>query len=124
MAVASAGSLSPDHSCAPSTARSSATFGPIDGSYSRRRHSSSSERSKAYDNPAGNPNGNVNGVVATDVVPEVNINGAPLRTARPPKSSTGPVEAGTHEAGWGSNFWVTLVDPQVRSRRVLIRTTY
>ncbi|KAG6378343.1 hypothetical protein JVT61DRAFT_14068 [Boletus reticuloceps] len=46
------------------------------------------------------------------VVPQVNVNGEPLRSPRPsgtfasfdPESST-----------WGANFWVTLVDPQTNT---------
>lgn len=41
-----------------------------------------------------------------------------LRTPRTPKSSQQPANAnangGDDSATWGSNFWVTLVDPQVR----------
>lgn len=38
------------------------------------------------------------------------------RTPRTPKSSQQPANAngGDDSATWGSNFWVTLVDPQVR----------
>jgi hypothetical protein len=35
------------------------------------------------------------------------------RTPRPRKSSA-PGTVDGDEAAWGSNFWVTLVDPQVR----------
>ncbi|TFY56119.1 hypothetical protein EVG20_g9052 [Dentipellis fragilis] len=45
--------------------------------------------------------------------PEVHVNGAPVKPAlRRPKSSTGTVGSTKDEAQWGSNFWVTLVDPQ------------
>lgn len=122
MAVASAGSLSPGHSAAPSLARSSATFGPRGGDYSPRRRSSSSDRNKVAEaassvNTAANMKSNVrtNSNEATQpAVPAVNVNGAPLRSPRPPKASTEPGE-GVDEGGWGSNFWVTLVDPQVRA---------
>lgn len=52
-------------------------------------------------------------------IPEVNLNGTPLRTPRPRKSSNlnngnggAAAPAGEGEE-WGSQFWVTLVDPQV-----------
>jgi hypothetical protein len=44
-------------------------------------------------------------------IPIVEVNGAVPRTGRPAKSSTGQ---DGDEMGWGSNFWVTLVDPHVR----------
>ncbi|KAF7984269.1 hypothetical protein HWV62_16118 [Athelia sp. TMB] len=117
MAVASAGSLSPDHSAPPSIARSSATFGPRGMNFSPRRRSSSSDRSKAVEAAtAANTSTNSQTNVATQpAVPEVSINGAPLRTPRPPKTVIGPTEA-ADEGGWGSNFWVTLVDPQQPAR--------
>lgn len=62
------------------------------------------------------------------VVPEVNLNGTALptpaasgsRTAqRPQKSSTAAV-AEAETSAWGANFWVTLIDPQVRVRSCLL----
>lgn len=62
------------------------------------------------------------------VVPEVNLNGTALptpaasgsRTAqRPHKSSTATV-AEAETSAWGANFWVTLIDPQVRVRSCLL----
>lgn len=47
--------------------------------------------------------------------PEVHVNGSPLKKGpiqRTPKSSL--QGQGQDEAAWGKNFWVTLVDPQVR----------
>ncbi|KIJ19117.1 hypothetical protein PAXINDRAFT_8468 [Paxillus involutus ATCC 200175] len=41
------------------------------------------------------------------VVPQVNVNGEPIRSPRP--SATFDPDSST----WGANFWVTLVDPQV-----------
>ena len=103
MAVASAsvnsGTLSPD----PSLPRSSATFGPGGG---------------GRNDVTGNP-----GKEAKREIPEVSVNGAPLRMPRPQKSgnlnngNTNGVAGGLGAEGeggeWGSQFWVTLVDPQV-----------
>lgn len=114
MAVASAslstGTLSPE----PSIARSSATFGPGGGGHSRK----SSLKSNGND-----MNGKKDGKEPKRDIPEVNLNGTPLRTPRPRKSSNlnnGNVNGGAGAPGegeggeWGSQFWVTLVDPQVR----------
>ncbi len=63
--------------------------------------SSSFRQDKAY--PAS---------ITSGSTPEVQINGRP-RHSRP---STSSASASTHtqdETTWGSNFWVTLVDPQV-----------
>ncbi|EGN99613.1 hypothetical protein SERLA73DRAFT_179705 [Serpula lacrymans var. lacrymans S7.3] len=46
----------------------------------------------------------------TTTVPEVNVNGEPIHSPRPSTGSNGTDD----ETVWGSNFWVTLVDPQVR----------
>jgi hypothetical protein len=43
------------------------------------------------------------------VIPKVNVNGEPVSSPRP-SASFGRVDA--EDARWGSNFWVTLVDPQ------------
>lgn len=103
MAVFSAGNLSPDPGSAPSLPRSSATFGHADHS---RRPSTSSEHSKlASEQPVLTKPHSSN-------VPEVNVNGAPLRTPRPAKNPP-PANGDGDETAWGSNFWVTLVDPQV-----------
>ncbi len=51
----------------------------------------------------GTPQVQVNGMPATD--------GAPRRTKSSSSSSAAPESDGS---GWGANFWVTLVDPQVR----------
>lgn len=56
-------------------------------------------------------------------VPEVNVNGeAPPATPRTPKP--GPA-AGVAEpdSQWGANFWVTLIEPQVRRPRPPPRRT-
>lgn len=110
MAVASAGSgsLSPDLSSAPSLPRSSATFGPVEQS---RRRSTSSERDEV---PETSVTGNTpnNPITSPNVVPDVNVNGAPLRSPKPAKT-TPAVNGDIDEMTWGSNFWVTLVDPQV-----------
>ena len=112
MAVASAsvstGTLSPD----PSLPRSSATFGPGGGGslkYSRN------DVNGKIDSP---------GKEAKREIPEVSVNGAPLRMPRPRKSgnlNNGNTNGGAGGLGaegeggdWGSQFWVTLVDPQVR----------
>jgi hypothetical protein len=49
----------------------------------------------------------------TKVVPEVSVNGTPLRTPRPAKKSTPPTTTDVDDTAWGAIFWVTLVDPQV-----------
>jgi hypothetical protein len=46
----------------------------------------------------------------TSAIPQVNVNGEPVSSPRP-SASFGRVDA--EDARWGSNFWVTLVDPQV-----------
>lgn len=46
------------------------------------------------------------------VVPQVNVNGEPLRSPRP--SGTFAPSFDPDSATWGANFWVTLIDPQVR----------
>ena len=46
------------------------------------------------------------------VVPQVNVNGEPLRSPRP--SGTFAPAFDPDSSTWGANFWVTLVDPQVR----------
>ncbi|KIK39188.1 hypothetical protein CY34DRAFT_808572 [Suillus luteus UH-Slu-Lm8-n1] len=45
----------------------------------------------------------------TSAIPQVNVNGEPVSSPRP-SASFGRVDA--EDARWGSNFWVTLVDPQ------------
>ena len=48
-------------------------------------------------------------------VPEVNLNGSalPKSSTRVPKTSAPPA-AGVVDSAWGANFWVTLIEPQVR----------
>lgn len=48
----------------------------------------------------------------TIVVPQVNVNGEPLRS--PGLSGTFAPSFDPDSSTWGANFWVTLVDPQVR----------
>ncbi|KAG0704734.1 hypothetical protein DFH29DRAFT_1036948 [Suillus ampliporus] len=45
----------------------------------------------------------------TAAIPQVNVNGEPVRSPRP-SANLGRVDA--EDARWGSNFWVTLIDPQ------------
>lgn len=52
---------------------------------------------------------------AAVVVPQVNVNGEPLRSPRP--SGTFATSFDPDSSTWGANFWVTLVDPQVRHPR-------
>ncbi|OAX38087.1 hypothetical protein K503DRAFT_692132 [Rhizopogon vinicolor AM-OR11-026] len=42
-------------------------------------------------------------------IPQVNVNGEPVRSPRP-SANFGRTDA--EDARWGSNFWVTLIDPQ------------
>lgn len=107
VASAGSGSLSPDLSSAPSLPRSSATFGPVEQS---RRRSISSERGKAPETPVTTSTPD-NAHTSVASVPEVNVNGTPLRSLRPAKGSIANGDG--DEMTWGSNFWVTLVDPQV-----------
>lgn len=46
--------------------------------------------------------------------PEVHLNGQPASNAPARKSMSDSVAGSmVHGEGWGANFWVTLVDPQV-----------
>lgn len=48
--------------------------------------------------------------------PQVHVNGKPaLATGSPkrPKSSASSVTPEADGSGWGANFWVTLIDPEV-----------
>ena len=46
--------------------------------------------------------------------PEVHLNGRPASSMSGRKSMTGSVAGSVVQGeGWGANFWVTLVDPQV-----------
>lgn len=54
-----------------------------------------------------------NGASDPPMVPQVNVNGEPIRSPRP--SGTFDSSAEPDKATWGANFWVTLVDPQVCS---------
>lgn len=63
------------------------------------------------------------GSSSQQVVPELNVNGSALpkesgsspRTSKAsPKISAAPSNA-EQDSGWGSNFWVTLIEPQVRT---------
>jgi hypothetical protein len=76
--------------------RSSSTFGHQSDSL----HTPSSDKGHA-------PNG-------IPAVPIVNVNGSPHFSPRVPRTakSQAPMQEGD-EATWGSNFWVTLIDPQV-----------
>lgn len=56
---------------------------------------------------------------AQQQIPEVNVNGG-----APPQESTSVARSANmsaasstteQDSGWGSNFWVTLIEPQVRS---------
>ncbi|KAG9316206.1 hypothetical protein JVU11DRAFT_2232 [Chiua virens] len=47
------------------------------------------------------------------VVPQVNVNGEPLRSPRPSATFSPPFDPDS--STWGANFWVTLVDPQTIS---------
>ena len=81
--------------------------------------SSSSSPNASYARPSAhlNPTGE-NPALAVSV-PELNINGTSLSTSptttalRPPKSPT-VAGGGSSNSAWGANFWVTLVEPQVR----------
>ncbi|KAI0058032.1 hypothetical protein BV25DRAFT_1902420 [Artomyces pyxidatus] len=55
--------------------------------------------------------GKSSGISAVDK-PEVHVNGAPVRPALRQSKSFGA--NGPDDAAWGSNFWVTLVDPQTQ----------
>lgn len=116
MAVASVSTrtLSPDLSLP----RSSATFGPGGGGGGHSRIPSLKSN-------WSDVNGKMEPKEVKREIPEVSVNGAPLRTPRPRKSSNlkngngngngGVGGPGDGEGGeWGSQFWVTLVDPQVR----------
>jgi len=46
------------------------------------------------------------------VVPQVNVNGEPLQSPRP--SGAFALAFDPDSSTWGANFWVTLIDPQVR----------
>lgn len=46
------------------------------------------------------------------VVPQVNVNGEPLQSPRP--SGAFALSFDPDSSTWGANFWVTLIDPQVR----------
>ena len=46
----------------------------------------------------------------TSQIPQVNINGEPVRSHSQPANLS---RTDAEDARWGSNFWVTLVDPQV-----------
>lgn len=105
MAVANAGNLSPVLSSAPSLPRSDATFGHVE--LSPKQSMSSSDRPKTSASE-------VSGNSMTKAVPEVSVNGTPLRTPRPAKSAPSTLGGDSDDSAWGSNFWVTLVDPQVR----------
>lgn len=60
---------------------------------------------------AADPDAKTNGhTTDTSAIPQVNVNGEPVSSPRP-SASFGRVDA--EDARWGSNFWVTLVDPQV-----------
>lgn len=115
MAIVSAGSgsLSPDPSSAPSLPRSSATFGPVG---QLRRRSTSSERDKA---PESSIAGSTSNNPRANAVSEVSVNGTPTRAARPAKKAP-TINGDGDDVAWGSNFWVTLVDPQVCSNMVQV----
>jgi hypothetical protein len=65
-------------------------------------------------------NESMNCLLTPTLIPEVVINGKkhdPQSYQRPHKSSTtSSATSSVQEDGWGSNFWVTLVDPQVCRR--------
>ena len=63
----------------------------------------------SLDKPADAPNGA--STQPAIVVPQVNVNGEPLRSPRPSGTFTSSFDPDS--ATWGANFWVTLVDPQV-----------
>lgn len=48
-------------------------------------------------------------------VPQVSVNGSPVAPSRRPSKSSIVAKDGEvlEESIWGSNFWVTLVNPQV-----------
>ncbi|KAG1812552.1 uncharacterized protein BJ212DRAFT_1569642 [Suillus subaureus] len=60
--------------------------------------------------PAADLDAKTNGnTTDASAIPKVNVNGEPVSSPRP-SASFGRVDA--EDARWGSNFWVTLVDPQ------------
>ncbi|KIM79002.1 hypothetical protein PILCRDRAFT_573568 [Piloderma croceum F 1598] len=109
MAVANAGNLSPDPTSTPSLPRSSATFGPADPP--SKQSTSSSDRPKTSTSDRSATSSSVKAMTMTRIVPEVSVNGTPLRTPRPVKSAPA-MNGEIDDTAWGSNFWVTLVDPQ------------
>lgn len=54
-----------------------------------------------------------NGASGLPAVPQVNVNGEPVRTPRPSGAYRSPGKS--DKTTWGANFWVTLVDPQTNS---------
>lgn len=54
-------------------------------------------------------------------IPTVNVNRSSLRTPRSPKVPQANGQDGD-DAAWGSNFWVTLVDPQASKHIWLVVT--
>ncbi|KAI6157402.1 hypothetical protein BKA82DRAFT_1000603 [Pisolithus tinctorius] len=54
-----------------------------------------------------------NGAPDLPAVPQVNVNGEPVRTPRPSGTYRSPGKS--DKTTWGANFWVTLVDPQTNS---------
>ncbi|KAI6044668.1 hypothetical protein EDC04DRAFT_2889756 [Pisolithus marmoratus] len=54
-----------------------------------------------------------NGASDLPAVPQVNVNGEPIRTPRPSGTYRSPAKP--DKTTWGANFWVTLVDPQTNS---------
>ncbi|KAI6121339.1 hypothetical protein F5141DRAFT_1186599 [Pisolithus sp. B1] len=54
-----------------------------------------------------------NGASGPPAVPQVNVNGEPVRTPRPSGTYRSPGKS--DKTTWGANFWVTLVDPQTNS---------
>ena len=100
-----AGRSSPTHSVQGSTA----TF----GTPGRNGREKPLTRESGAD--GGDGAGDGAGPSRAAAIPEVNVNGnaPPTPSAarpRPSKTSTAPSEV---ETGWGANFWVTLMEPQV-----------
>ncbi|KAG1745441.1 uncharacterized protein EDB91DRAFT_1246316 [Suillus paluster] len=58
------------------------------------------------DAPKSQTNGHT---TETPAIPQVNVNGEPVRSPRPSANLT---RVDAEDARWGSNFWVTLIDPQ------------
>src|ERR1700727_1872220 len=112
MALPNAGNLSPDPSSPPSLPDSGATFGPAYPSSKQSISSSDHPKTSVSSEKSGAGSTSAKSITMTGIVPEVSVNGTPLRPPRPAKGAPS-IKGRGEDTAWGSIFWVTLVDPQV-----------